>query len=65
METVKIKGMSCNHCVAAVLEALGGIEGVTDVSVDLAGGSASFNRDPAVPTNSIRESIEKAGYELG
>ncbi len=27
MTTIKIKGMSCQHCVMAVTKALGGIEG--------------------------------------
>ncbi len=65
METIKIKGMSCNHCVAAVREALAGIEGVTDVNVDLAGGQASFKRDPAVSLSLLHKAIEEAGYEHG
>ena len=35
MTTIKISGMSCQHCVMAVTKALGGIDGIKDVQVDL------------------------------
>ena len=35
MATVKIKGMTCNHCVMAVTKALNEIDGIKDVKVDL------------------------------
>ena len=34
-KTISIEGMSCNHCVAHVKEALEGLEGVTSVKVNL------------------------------
>jgi len=36
MTTINIRGMSCNHCVMAVTEALNEIDGVKDIKVDLA-----------------------------
>ena len=33
--TFKVTGMSCEHCVNAVTSELGGIDGVSDVAVDL------------------------------
>ena len=65
MKTVKIKGMSCQHCVKAVEKVLGGIDGVTDVQVDLSRGEASFNEAKPVNMEVVRESIKKAGYEVG
>ncbi len=43
MATIKIKGMSCNHCVMAVTRALNEIEGIRNVKVDLAKGEADFD----------------------
>jgi len=62
--TVKIKGMSCNHCVMAVTKALNGIEGIKDVKVDLAKGEATFNNEKPIDMKMIRDAVEKAGYEI-
>ncbi|MEA1933584.1 MAG: cation transporter [Thermodesulfobacteriota bacterium] len=43
MAKIKIKGMSCNHCVMAVTKALNEIEGIKNVKVDLAKGEADFD----------------------
>ena len=64
MPTIKIKGMSCNHCVMAVTKALGGIEGVSNVKVDLAEGEATFDEATPVDRKVIRERIKKAGFEV-
>ncbi len=63
--TIKIKGMSCNHCVMAVTKALSGIEGLKDVKVDLAKGEADFRNDNSVDLKVIKSAVEKAGYEVG
>jgi len=62
--TIKINGMSCQHCVMAVTKALNGIEGVTDVRVDLQKGEASFTEVKPVDRALIRERIEKAGFAV-
>jgi copper chaperone len=64
MATIQIKGMSCNHCVMAVTKALGGIDGISNVKVDLAKGEATFDEANPVDRNVIRERIKKAGYEV-
>ena len=43
MATVKIKGMSCQHCVKSVTDTLKGLEGVNNVEVDLEKGEANFD----------------------
>jgi copper chaperone len=48
----------------AVTKALGGIEGITDVHVDLQKGEASFTEVKAVDRALIRERIAKAGFTL-
>jgi len=64
MTTLKIKGMSCGHCVKAVTKALSEIDGVTGVTVDLESGRATFESTGPVDMNLVRERIEKAGFNL-
>lgn len=65
MTTIKIKGMSCDHCVRAVSRVLDSIEGINNVKVDLAKGAATFIEEKPVDVNMIKEQIKKAGYEVG
>lgn len=64
MATVKIKGMSCHHCVMAVQKALSGIDGVENVRVDLQKGEATFDEAAPVDMNRVREVVQKAGYQV-
>ena len=64
MTKIKIKGMSCNHCVMAVNKASKEIEGIKDVKVDLEKGEATFEEAKPVDMNNVRERIKKAGYEV-
>ncbi len=64
MGTVKIKGMTCSHCVMAVTKALSGIEGVGNVVVDLAKGEATFEETRPVDRAVIAERIRKAGFDI-
>lgn len=63
MRTIKVSGMSCQHCQKAVAEALEEL-GLGGVSVDLEGGTASFEEDAAVSDAALKEAIEDAGYEV-
>ncbi len=62
MATVKIKGMTCQHCVASTKEALEKIPGIKEVNVNLDKGEASYNGD--VDPQQIKEAIEKIGFEV-
>ncbi|MDR3295937.1 MAG: copper ion binding protein [Clostridiales Family XIII bacterium] len=63
--TLKVEGMSCEHCVKAVTEAAGALPGVSGVAVDLAGGTVSLDYDPAVtPLDTIKSEIEDQGYDV-
>lgn len=64
MTTIKIKGMSCNHCVMAVTKALNEIDGIKDAKVDLQKGEATFEQVMPVNMNIVKERIKKAGYEV-
>jgi uncharacterized membrane protein YraQ (UPF0718 family)/copper chaperone CopZ len=60
--TVKIKGMTCNHCKMSVENSLKNIEGIEQVNVDLAG-SKAFIKGVNINLEEIKNSIEKLGYE--
>jgi copper chaperone len=65
MKSIKIKGMSCQHCVMAVTKALGAIDGIKDVKVDLKTGTATYDETKPVDTKIVSEAVKKAGYEVG
>ncbi|MBW1781749.1 MAG: heavy-metal-associated domain-containing protein [Deltaproteobacteria bacterium] len=64
MTTIKIKGMSCQHCVMAVQKALGEVDGVKDVAVNLKTGEATFDEAAPVDMNRVRDAVQKAGYQV-
>lgn len=64
MATMKVKGMSCHHCVMAVTEALSNIRGVSNVNVDLVKGEATFDEMKPVDSSVVKKAIENAGYEI-
>ena len=63
--TIEVKGMSCNHCVQSVTQALSAIEGTANVKVDLLGGTATYDETKAVPEPVIKAAIERAGFTAG
>ena len=64
MKTIKINGMSCDHCVMAVTKALNEIDGIENVRVDLKKGEANFEEKASVDMSLIKEKIEKAGFQV-
>ncbi|MBM4339666.1 MAG: copper ion binding protein [Deltaproteobacteria bacterium] len=64
MTILKVKGMSCQHCVMSVTKALGQLEGIQNVQVDLAKGEVRFDNIKAVASAQIEKAIVDAGYEV-
>ena len=64
MKTIKIKGMSCNHCVRAVTKALKELDGISNVKVDLQKAEATFDEVKPVDMKVVKERIRKAGYDI-
>jgi copper chaperone len=62
--TIKVKGMSCQHCVMSVTKALGQLEGIKNVQVDLANGEVRFDNSKEIASNRIEKVIQDAGYEV-
>ena len=62
---LQVQGMSCQHCVKAVQNAVSALSGVKDVSVNLAGKTATVTYDPdQCPLEKIKLEIEEQGYEV-
>ena len=64
METIKIQGMTCQHCVMAVTKALGKLSGLKSLKVDLAKGEATFENPQNVSRAAIRQAVVDAGYKV-
>lgn len=59
---LKIEGMSCNHCVLSVREALESVPGVEKASVDLAAGTAVVDHGDTVSSSQLTKAVEEEGY---
>ena len=64
MTTIKVKGMSCQHCVASVTKALSEIAGISDVQVSLEKGEATFEEQSPVDEQIIKDAIARIGFEV-
>jgi copper chaperone len=63
--TLKIQGMTCNHCVMRVAKALKSVPGVQDAQVDLQKGEASVTFDEAkVTQEKMSIAVVEAGYKV-
>ena len=59
---IKIEGMSCGHCKAAVEKALKAVAGVENAGVDLEKKQAVVTGNAVM--EAMREAVEDAGYEV-
>ena len=63
--TLNVKGMSCQMCVKHVTKALQGVDGVTEVVVNLDANNAKVAYDPAVAgIPQFAAAVAEAGYEV-
>jgi len=62
---LEVEGMSCEHCARAVSNAIAGIPGASDVSVNLKEGSVSFSFDASkTPLETVKAAITEEGYTV-
>ena len=62
---LQVQGMSCQHCVKAVHNAVSALPGVQSVEVNLAGKTATVTYDPdQCPLEKIKLEIEDQGYDV-
>lgn len=62
--TFHVAGMTCGHCVNAVQEEVGRLDGVSQVAVDLEAGKVTVTSSRPVSDAEVRSAVEEAGYEL-
>lgn len=62
MTTIKIEGMTCNHCTAMVQKNLQKLPGVESVTVDLASGEAKIEGAPDM--EAVKEVIDDLGFKI-
>ncbi len=60
---LKVEGMSCQHCVMAVSNALFAIDGVENVQIQL-DAKAVFVQGENLSEKAIRDAIDEAGYDV-
>lgn len=58
-----VEGMSCNHCVMAVTNALKEVEGVSNVDVNLDTKKVEVSGNDLVE-EVLRDAVEEAGYDV-
>jgi copper ion binding protein len=62
--TLQIEGMSCEHCVKHVTEALKTLGGVKSVKVSLKGKTAEVDHGEEVSQEALKAAVVEAGYEV-
>lgn len=60
MTTLNITGMTCGHCQKAVTEALEGVDGVTNVEVNLESSVAKV--EGSDDASALVHAVEEEGY---
>lgn len=62
---LKVEGMSCGHCVKAIENGVGELNGVEAINVSLEQGLVDVVFDNSkVTTSNIKEAIEEEGYTV-
>jgi len=64
MPEITVKGMSCGHCVAAMIKAMASLPGVSQVQVDLGSGRVSYACAAPIPREDLDRVVKAAGFEL-
>ncbi|MEJ2577846.1 MAG: heavy metal-associated domain-containing protein [Kineosporiaceae bacterium] len=65
--TLQVTGMTCEHCVRAVVQELSALDGVQEVNIDLVPGGTSRVSVTSTTTlvpEQVRAAVDEAGYEL-
>ncbi len=63
-KSIRIEGMNCGHCSAAVEKALRAVPGVNGVSVDLKAKTASVETADSVANDALAAAVTEAGYTV-
>ncbi|CAH0191540.1 heavy-metal-associated domain-containing protein [Pseudomonas brassicacearum] len=61
MQTFKVQGMSCGHCVKAITQAVKAKDPMATVDVDL--GKQTVQVESSLPADAVLAAINEEGYE--
>ncbi len=61
--TIKIDGMSCQHCVMRVKKAIDGVDGVSSSEVEIGTAKVVFD-ESKTSEDAIKAAITNAGYKV-
>ena len=61
---LNILGMTCEHCVRTVKNALYSVEGVSEVDVSLEEQTARVKVEEGVPFEKLKSAVESWGYKV-
>ena len=61
--TLKVEGMSCQHCVASVKQSLEAVDGVESATPDLGSGEVIINGDD-LDREKLASAVRGAGYSV-
>ena len=61
--SIKVEGMSCQHCVMRVTKALQGLSGIQDLDVQIGTVKLRFD-EHLLKKEDIEKAIENAGYRV-
>ncbi len=65
VKTLNVEGMSCSHCENSVKKAVGELEGVESVAVDIKGNKVTIEFYPErISVDTIKDAIEDQGYDV-
>jgi copper chaperone CopZ len=62
VEVLEIEGMTCDHCVASVREALAGVSNAVVQSVEI--GRAAVDAGPEATREQLVEAVEAVGFDV-
>ena len=64
-QTLNVEGMTCDHCVQTIKEAVNNLVGISRVEVDLENKQVAVEYDKAlVKLDSITDKIVESGFEV-
>lgn len=63
-KTIKIEGMSCDHCKMRVEKALSAVEGVSSAEVSLQDKQATVSLAAPVQDDALKNAVTEAGYDV-
>lgn len=61
---IKVKGMTCEHCVRRVERAILSTGKAKNVEIDLATGKVVFEKEESLSLDEIKANIEMYGYQV-